>query len=115
MISLSPSITCETSSGEARPRRLPIRSTARVRTWLILTQERFGSLEETSSSVSGKPARCGWLCTFEPKLLQIELFDVRVHHPHRVVFSDVVVEALRKQRDLRSVRSLDESLHHSSR
>ena len=51
----------------------------------------------------------------EPELLQVELFDVRVDHPHRVVFSDVVVEALREQGDLASVGSLDESLHHSSR
>src|SRR2546421_9871503 len=41
--------------------RRPSRSTARVRIWLIFTQERLGSRAERSSRVRGKPARCGWL------------------------------------------------------
>jgi hypothetical protein len=55
------------------------------------------------------------LRTLEPELLQVELLDIGVDHPNRVVFSDVVVEALRKQGDLASILSLDESLHHASR
>ena len=58
-ISFSPSITCRTSSGDARPNGRPIRSVDRVRTWPILTHDRLGSFVERSSSVSGKLARCG--------------------------------------------------------
>ncbi len=37
------------------------RSVERVRTWLIFTQEGFGSLALSSLKVSGKPAFWGWL------------------------------------------------------
>jgi hypothetical protein len=62
-----------------------------------------------------RPAGKGWLRAGEPKFFQIELFDVGVDDPHRVVFSDVVVEALREQGDLASALFLDESLHHAHR
>src|SRR5207244_11183217 len=39
----------------------PTRCTDRVRTWLILTQDLFGSLTLVSSQVSGNPACWGWL------------------------------------------------------
>ena len=71
-ISFRPSKTCASSSGDARPRRFPIRSLASVRIWLIFTQERFGKREVVSSSVSGKPARCGWL---------VSATAITVHHP----------------------------------
>jgi len=54
-------MTCVHCSGWTRPTHSPKRSAERVRTWLILTQERFGSSAQSSSSVSGKPAACGWL------------------------------------------------------
>jgi hypothetical protein len=56
-------MTCSTSSGERRPRRPPRRSVDRVRTWLIFTQDRFGSWAEAISRVSGKPAAGSWLVT----------------------------------------------------
>ena len=38
-----------------------MRSVVSVRIWLIFTHERFASFGLASSSVKGKPARCGWL------------------------------------------------------
>ena len=61
MISPSPSSTEETSSGVAWAMRRPIRSTARVRIWLILIHDRFGKPLALLSSVSGNPARGSWL------------------------------------------------------
>jgi hypothetical protein len=55
IISLRPSTTRSTSSSGARATRLPIPSTESVRTWLILTQDRFGKPRALLSSVSGKP------------------------------------------------------------
>jgi hypothetical protein len=63
----------------------------------------------------GRSARRSRLGTLEPQFPEVEFVDERVDHPNRVVFSDVVVEALREQGDLASVGSLDESLHHASR
>ncbi len=57
MISPSPSSTVETSSGVDRAIRRPIRSTARVRIWLILIHDRLGRPLAPLSSVSGNPAR----------------------------------------------------------
>ena len=42
-ISLSPSITCATSSTEARPIFFPKHFAGSVLIWLILTHERFGN------------------------------------------------------------------------
>src|SRR5207249_8452021 len=61
MISWSPSTTDATSSGVARPSRGPMRSTASVRIWLTFTQAGFGRRVDRKGTVSGKPARCGWL------------------------------------------------------
>lgn len=57
---LSPATACTISSGAALAMRLPFRSTDSVRTWLILSQGFFGKPFDSSSSVSGKPARCAW-------------------------------------------------------
>src|SRR6476660_8920590 len=59
----------------------------------------------------GRPACCRCRCALEAQSLQVELVDERVDDAYRVVFTDVVVETLRKQGDLASVLSLDESLH----
>src|SRR6478735_3399917 len=59
----------------------------------------------------GRPACCRGCCALEAQSLQVELVDERVDDAYRVVFTDVVVETLRKQGDLASVLSLDESLH----
>jgi len=65
--------------------------------------------------VVGRSACRSRLGTLESQFPEVEFVDERVDHPNRVVFSDVVVEALREQGDLASVGSLDESLHHASR
>lgn len=54
-------MTWASSSEDARPSRFPIRSMARVRSWLILTQDRLGNRAAESSRVRGKLARGGWL------------------------------------------------------
>lgn len=56
MISLSPSRTRASSSGESLPSRFPRRSVESVLIWPIFTHERFGSRTERSSSVNGNPA-----------------------------------------------------------
>src|SRR2546422_6885004 len=61
MISPRASRTFEPSSGDVCARRRPIRSTANVRIWLILIQERLGRPRALLSSVSGNPARGSWL------------------------------------------------------
>ncbi len=61
MISFSPSTTSSNSSGEASVIFLPMRSTARVRIWLILTLDLLGRAGDASSRVRGNPARCSWL------------------------------------------------------
>ena len=43
--------------------------------------------------------------------MQSQLIDEDIDDSHRVVLRDVVVQALRKQRDLASLVALDESLH----
>lgn len=53
MISLSPSITRASSSTEVEPNRSPIRSTASVRIWLILTHDCFGRVAEVISRLNG--------------------------------------------------------------
>ena len=63
----------------------------------------------------GRPARRRGCRAFEAQSLQIELVDERIDDPHRVVFTDVVVETLGQQGDLASVLSLDESLHVAAR
>ena len=57
MISLRPSITSASSSSEATATRRPMRSTAKVRIWPILTHDCFGRPTALLSSVSGSPAR----------------------------------------------------------
>jgi Arc/MetJ-type ribon-helix-helix transcriptional regulator len=48
-ISFNPSMIVSVSSGFNRPIFLPSRSLASVRIWLILTQDRFGNPDSTSS------------------------------------------------------------------
>ena len=65
--------------------------------------------------VVGRSACRGGLGTFKPQLMQVKLFDEGVDHPNRVVFGDLVVEALGEQGDLASIFSFDESLHPAAR
>jgi hypothetical protein len=59
----------------------------------------------------GRSARLFRFRTLKPQRLQIQLIDEHVHHPNWVVLSDVVVQALRKQRALGPVLAFDVSLH----
>ncbi|MDR6539208.1 hypothetical protein J2739_005004 [Variovorax soli] len=43
--------------------------------------------------------------------MQMQFLDEGIDNSHRVVFADIVVEALRQQSDLLSVLAFDESLH----
>jgi len=57
MISLTPSITCASSSGAASLNFIPIRSTDSVRFWLILIHECFANSLDSNARLNGKPAR----------------------------------------------------------
>src|SRR5213593_4279743 len=61
MISLSPSTSRWSSSGETRPSFLPRRRVDNVRIWLIFTQAGFPTFTDSSSKTRGNPARWGWL------------------------------------------------------
>ena len=47
----------------------------------------------------------------KPQRMQIQFVDEDVDHPHRIVFSHVIVEDLREQNALRSVFALNKALH----
>jgi hypothetical protein len=66
---------------------------------------------ELHRRVVRRPASRQWLVSFEPYLVQVELFDKGLDNANRVVGSNVVLQALRHQRDLRSILAFDESLH----
>ena len=66
-----------------RPIKSPIRSTDRVRIWLILIQERFGRLLDSSSRVSGNPACWGWLVMAMAIAVPIGRFPRRSASPER--------------------------------
>ena len=53
---------------------------------------------------------CG-VNTFEAQTSEIEFVDERFNDSHRVVFANVVVQALGQLRDLGSILAFDESLH----
>jgi len=58
-----------------------------------------------------RPASCLGIDTAEPKLPQIEFIDKDVNHPNRIVLTDPVFQALRKQRVLTAIRALNKALH----
>ena len=49
----------------------------------------------------------------KPQRPQIQFVDEDVDHPHRIVFSHVIVKELGEQNALRSVLALDKALHSS--
>ena len=51
------------------------------------------------------------LGALEAQILQIELIDEDVDDSHRIIFRDVLVQALGEQRCLGSVLTFDVSLH----
>jgi hypothetical protein len=63
----------------------------------------------------GRTARRLWSDALKPQRPQIQLVDEHVDHPHRIVFSHVIVEELGEQNALRSVLALNKTLHQSPR
>ena len=61
--------------------------------------------------VVGRPASGCGVNSFEAEPSEIEFVDEDLNDPHRVGFTHIVVKALRKLRDLRSILAFDESLH----
>jgi hypothetical protein len=59
----------------------------------------------------GRTARCSRITTFKPKCTQVEFIDENVNHSHWIFFGDVIVQALRQQRDVRPSLTFNESLH----
>ncbi len=47
----------------------------------------------------------------ESETAQTELVDKNIDHPNRIVFVDPVLQALRKQRALTPIYTLDKPLH----
>jgi hypothetical protein len=47
----------------------------------------------------------------EAERSQVEFIDERVHNSHRIVVTDVIVKTARKQHDLMTVSTLNESRH----
>ena len=59
----------------------------------------------------GRPAGRQRLDPVEPEAAKIELIDEDVDRPNRVVVADPVFQALRKQRALAAIDTLDKTLH----
>ena len=59
----------------------------------------------------GRTTRFSRIDTLEPERSEIEFIDENVNHPNRVFFGDVIIQALRQQRDLRPGLTLNEPLH----
>lgn len=49
----------------------------------------------------GRTTRCSRIDTLEPECSEVEFIDENVDHPNWVFFGDVIIQALRQQRDLR--------------
>jgi len=47
----------------------------------------------------------------KPQLAQIEFIHERINNTHRIVFTDVVIKAVRQQSDLTSVFTFNEPFH----
>jgi len=51
----------------------------------------------------------------KPQRPQIQFVDEDVDHPHRIVFSHVIIEELGEQNALRSAFAFDKALHQEPR
>ncbi len=58
-----------------------------------------------------RTTRCRRVDTVEPECSKVEFIDENVNYPNWVFFGDVIVQALRQQRDLRPSLTSNESLH----
>jgi hypothetical protein len=61
--------------------------------------------------VVGAPARRLRINALKAHLAKVELLDEGLYYPHRIVFTDVVIDTVGQQTHLGSVRPFDESLH----
>ncbi|CAI8774290.1 hypothetical protein EMIT0P258_190045 [Pseudomonas sp. IT-P258] len=59
----------------------------------------------------GRTALCSRINTFKLKCTQVEFIDENVDHSHWIFLSNIIVQALRQQRDLRPSFTFNESLH----
>ncbi|MNM65197.1 hypothetical protein D3C81_766270 [compost metagenome] len=59
----------------------------------------------------GRTTRCSRINTHEPERSQVEFIDENVDHPNWVFFGDVIIQALRQQRDLRPGVTFNEPRH----
>lgn len=59
----------------------------------------------------GRTTRCSRIDTLEPECSQVEFIDENVDHPNWVFFGDVIIQALRQQRDLRPDLTFNEPRH----
>ncbi|PVZ42764.1 hypothetical protein N430_01377 [Pseudomonas sp. CC120222-01a] len=58
-----------------------------------------------------RTTRCRRIDTLEPECSKVKFIDKNIDYPNWVFFGDVVVQALRQQRDLRPRLTFYESLH----
>ncbi len=59
----------------------------------------------------GRTTRCSRIDTLEPECSEVEFIDENVDHPNWVFFGDVIIQALRQQRDLRPGFTFNEPFH----
>jgi hypothetical protein len=59
----------------------------------------------------GRPAGRQRLDPVEPEAEKIEFIDEDIDRPNRIVVADPVFQALRKQRALAAINTLDKTLH----
>ncbi len=67
-------------------------------------------LQQHRRMIARPPRRLRHSAT-EPETAQIELIDENIDHPNRIVFVDPVLQALREQRALSPIHTLDKPLH----
>ena len=87
---------------------LPLEPTARLNPVEIAVDVELQHIRR----MIGRPAGRQRLDPVKPEAEKIELIDEDVDRPNRVVLADPVFQALRKQRALAAIDTLDKTLHH---
>ena len=90
MISTSPSTTAASSSGETRPRRLPIRVVDRVRTWPILIHDSLGSFALPIGTYTRATTDYG--ITFSSVVEQDNFFGTQFHPERSAGLGERILE-----------------------
>ena len=67
-------------------------------------------LEQRRRMISG-PACCLRLCPVKTQLAQVEFVNKYFNDAHGIIADDIVIKALRKQRALRTIFTLNKALH----